>query len=166
MGLFSFLKNAGANLFKSKEEPKVAEKTGTDSAEVIRKQRIILLKGIVESHGLEVQDFDLDLHADQVTVYGQVASQEIKEKVILTLGNVAGIATVDDRLSVVQTETSPPVREAQFHEVKKGDTLSKIAKNYYGDAMKYPVIFEANKPMLKSPDLIYPGQVLRIPHLD
>ncbi|MCB0682299.1 MAG: peptidoglycan-binding protein LysM, partial [Saprospiraceae bacterium] len=148
MGLFSFLKNAGANLFKSKEEPKVAEKTGTDSAEVIRKQRIILLKGIVESHGLEVQDFDLDLHADQVTVYGQVASQEIKEKVILTLGNVAGIATVDDRLSVVQTETSPPVREAQFHEVKKGDTLSKIAKNYYGDAMKYPVIFEANKPML------------------
>ena len=166
MGLFSFLKNAGANLFKSKEEPKVAEKTGTDSAEVIRKQRIILLKGIVESHGLEVQDFDLDLHADQVTVYGQVASQEIKEKVILTLGNVAGIATVDDRLSVVQTETSPPVREAQFHEVKKGDTLSKIAKNYYGDAMKYPVIFEANQPMLENPDKIYPGQVLRIPPLD
>ncbi len=41
--------------------------------------------------------------------------------------------------------------------------LSKIAKEFYGDAMKYPEIFEANKPMLKSADLIYPGQVLRIP---
>ena len=44
-----------------------------------------------------------------------------------------------------------------------GDTLSKIAKEMYGDANKYPVIFEANKPMLKDPDKIYPGQVLRIP---
>ena len=47
-----------------------------------------------------------------------------------------------------------------------GDTLGKIAKNYYGNAMKYPVIFEANKPMLTHPDKIYPGQVLRIPVLD
>ena len=47
----------------------------------------------------------------------------------------------------------------------RGDTLSKIAKQYYSDANKYPVIFEANKPMLKSPDLIYPGQMLRIPPL-
>ena len=54
---------------------------------------------------------------------------------------------------------------AQFHTVESGDTLGKIAKNYYGDAMKYPVIFEANKPMLSHPDKIYPGQVLRIPPL-
>ena len=44
-----------------------------------------------------------------------------------------------------------------------GDNLSKIAKAFYGDANKYPVIFEANKPMLSSPDKIYPGQMLRIP---
>jgi nucleoid-associated protein YgaU len=56
--------------------------------------------------------------------------------------------------------------EAQFHTVVSGDTLGEIVKNYYGNAMKYPVIFEANKPMLKDPDLIYPGQVLRIPALD
>ena len=49
------------------------------------------------------------------------------------------------------------------HTVVSGDTLSKIAKTMYGDAMKYPVIFEANKPMLKHPDKIYPGQLLRIP---
>ena len=56
--------------------------------------------------------------------------------------------------------------EAQFHTVVSGDTLGKIAKKYYGNAMKYPVIFEANKPMLTHPDKIYPGQVLRIPALD
>lgn len=53
--------------------------------------------------------------------------------------------------------------EAKYYTVVKGDTLSKIAKQYYGDAMKYPVIFDANKPMLTDPDKIYPGQVLRIP---
>ena len=47
-----------------------------------------------------------------------------------------------------------------------GDTLSKIAKQHYGNAMKYPVIFEANKPMLEHPDKIYPGQVLRIPPIE
>jgi nucleoid-associated protein YgaU len=49
------------------------------------------------------------------------------------------------------------------HTVVKGDTLSKIAKAQYGDAMKDPVIFEANRPMIEDPDKIYPGQVLRIP---
>ena len=53
--------------------------------------------------------------------------------------------------------------EGTYYEVQKGDTLSKIAKQHYGDANKYPVIFEANKPMLKDPDEIYPGQRLRIP---
>ena len=47
--------------------------------------------------------------------------------------------------------------------MKSGDTLSKIAREFYGSANKYPVIFEANKPMLSNPDRIYPGQVLRIP---
>jgi len=55
---------------------------------------------------------------------------------------------------------------SKFYTVESGDTLSKIAKEHYGDGSKYPIIFEANKPMLKSADLIYPGQVLRIPPLD
>jgi nucleoid-associated protein YgaU len=52
---------------------------------------------------------------------------------------------------------------SKFYEVKSGDTLSKIAQEFYGDGSKFPVIFEANQPMLKSADLIYPGQMLRIP---
>jgi nucleoid-associated protein YgaU len=55
--------------------------------------------------------------------------------------------------------------EATFYTVKRGDTLSGIAKAHYGNAGKYMVIFEANKPMLEDPDKIYPGQVLRIPPL-
>ena len=68
----------------------------------------------------------------------------------------------------IQTGTLHSIEEAamaQFHTVVSGDSLSKIAKEFYGDAMKYPVIFEANKPMLTHPDKIYPGQVLRIPPL-
>ena len=93
-------------------------------------------------------------------VHGMVDDQAEREKVILAVGNVAGIARVDDRL-----ETKKKAPESQMHTVVSGDTLSKIAKKYYGDAGKYPVIFEANKPMLKDPDKIYPGQVLRIPPL-
>ena len=51
------------------------------------------------------------------------------------------------------------------HEVEKGETLGKIAKHYYGDAMKYKQIFEANTDKLKNPDLIHPGQELVIPNL-
>ena len=72
-----------------------------------------------------------------------------------------GVATVNDKM-----EVEDPQPEAQYHEVVSGDNLSKIAKNFYGDANKYPLIFEANKPMLTHPDKIYPGQLLRIPPLE
>jgi len=62
-----------------------------------------------------------------------------------------------------QLEVEVQEPEATFYTVKKGDYLSKISKAVYGDAMKYEIIFEANKPMLSHPDKIYPGQVLRIP---
>ena len=77
----------------------------------------------------------------------------MREKVILAVGNVEGVAEVED-------ESDEP---AVFHTVEKGDNLSKIAKKYLGSANRYPEIFEANKPMLSHPDKIYPGQVLRIP---
>jgi nucleoid-associated protein YgaU len=51
----------------------------------------------------------------------------------------------------------------QTHVVRKGDTLSKIAEEYYGDARLYPKIFEANRDILKDPNKIQPGQKLRIP---
>lgn len=158
MGLFSFLKKAGENLFKS--PAKKASEAAEDAASV-REQQLTALKAAVSSLYIPIDDLDLEINDDVVTVYGQTESQANKEKIILALGNVAGIATVDDRISVVN-----PAPEATFYEVKSGDSLSKIAKAHYGDAMKYPMIFEANKPMLKDPNLIYPGQVLRIPALE
>ena len=74
------------------------------------------------------------------------------------VGNIKGIEKVNNNIEVTN-----PVPEAVFHTVVKGEYLSLISKKYYGDAMRYNEIFEANKPMLKDPDLIYPGQLLRIP---
>lgn len=83
-----------------------------------------------------------------------------REKIILAVGNVEGVGSVADFISVTNPEP-----ESTFHEVKSGDTLSKIARDVYGDPMKYNAIFEANQPLLDHPDKIYPGQILRIPSL-
>ncbi len=157
MGLFSFIKNAGAKVFGIGKT--TAEETADEAT--LAKQKATKLSNVVETLGFKVQDLNIEVNSDNATVWGQADSQATREKVILVLGNTEGIAKVDDRMTV---EISEP--EAQFHTVVKGDYLSKIAKKYYGDAMKYPVIFEANKPMLTNPDNIYPGQVLRIPALD
>jgi nucleoid-associated protein YgaU len=110
---------------------------------------------------------------------GYVPSIDVKEKTVLLAGNIDGISKVDDRLhvgvrpgqatgsvaggSTLGTGTGAPAWQSRTYTVEKGDTLSAIAKKFYGDASDYPIIFEANKPMLADPDKIYPGQVLRIP---
>ena len=94
-----------------------------------------------------------------VTLSGSAPSQEASEKAGLAAGNVANVTSVDNNLE------APAAAAAQYHDVVSGDTLSAISKKYYGDANKYNAIFEANKPMLTSPDKIYPGQKLRIPAL-
>jgi nucleoid-associated protein YgaU len=115
---------------------------------------------MVQGLGFEVEDLSIKVDDGVATISGKVNSQSDKEKIVLAVGNTAGIGRVDDRL-----EIENPEPEATFYTVKSGDSLSKIAKQHYGNAMKYPVIFEANKPMLTDPDKIYPGQVLRIPPL-
>lgn len=153
MGLFSFIKNAGAKVFGI---GKTTEEEATEAASNLR--------NAVETLGFEVADLNIEVNDDVATVWGEAASQATREKVVLVVGNTEGIASVDDRMTVVIAEIEEPV--AQFHTVVSGDTLGKIAKTYYGNAMKYPVIFEANKPMLEHPDKIYVGQVLRIPAID
>lgn len=147
MGLFSFIKGAGQKLFgKKKEEVAPVELSKIDA-----------LKAEVGRLGIPVHGLNIEL-AEQVIVSGSTETNADREKVILALGNVEGIGSVADDIAVTNPEP-----ESVFHEVKSGDTLSKIAKEVYGDPMKYPAIFEANKPMLDHPDKIYPGQILRIP---
>ncbi|MEM6799911.1 MAG: peptidoglycan-binding protein LysM [Bacteroidota bacterium] len=151
MGFFDFVKNAGTKLFGGKTD---AEK---------REEKEAAIRKFVADFELGIEDFTMEFSGeddDTVILGGTVQSQEAKEKLILSVGNVEGIARVEDRMEVIVPEP-----EAQFYTVVSGDSLSKIAKAHYGDAMKYNEIFEANKPMLKDVNLIYPGQVLRIPHL-
>ncbi|MBP7184146.1 MAG: peptidoglycan-binding protein LysM [Saprospiraceae bacterium] len=167
MGLFSFLKNAGAKLFGGKDKPvapvtpQPADVKDASVQDALKTQKENLLKNVITSFGFPVSNLEIELHDDETAVvYGNVDTTAHKEKIILAIGNVDGIASVDDRMNVTNPEP-----EADFYQVQKGDSLSKIAKAFYGDAMKYPVIFEANKPMLTDPDLIYPDQTLRIPKI-
>ncbi|GMU67233.1 MAG: peptidoglycan-binding protein LysM [Acidobacteriota bacterium] len=160
MGLFDFVKNAGEKIF-GKDDPEPAPRThNVDPATLEKMKRNKALQNLVAKLGLEVEQLRIEVDGETATVTGLVDNQAEREKVVLAVGNVIGIARVDDRL-----EAKKKAPEAQMHTVVSGDTLSKIAKKYYGDAGKYPAIFEANKPMLKDPDKIYPGQVLRIPPL-
>jgi len=142
MGLFDFVKSAGAMLGIGRDEPPAVD----------------ALKDEISKNDLKVEGLDVKVDGDTVKVSGKALSQEDKEKVVLALGNIAGVAKVEDNLETEDAEAA-----ALFYTVKSGDTLSKIAKVRYDNANQYMKIFEANKPMLSDPDKIYPGQVLRIP---
>lgn|SRR5665647_1644564 len=153
MGLISFIKNAGDKLFKSDEKRE--------------QEKADLIMAHIKQFGFNTSDIQVKVVDDKVTLMGSIDTIENKNKVIVTAGNVDGVASVEDWLVVKNPPlVTPPQPEKQFYTVKKGDYLSKIAKEVYGNANKYNVIFEANKPMLKDPNLIYPGQVLVIPPLE
>lgn len=144
MGLFNFVKDAGEKLWD----------TVTGNTDQSAKLKEHLDKsGLPDTDKVDVQVVD-----GKAVVTGDGISQELKEKILVAVGNVAGISGVEDNVVVAQPEA-----ESRFYTVKKGDTLSAVAKEMYGNANQYNKIFEANKPMLSSPDKIYPGQVLRIP---
>ena len=164
MGLFTFIKDAGAKIFGGKtSSERKAEASAVEAAREAAEDRAAEqhLFDTINTLGFEVENLCISITDDTATITGKAANQETKEKVMLVVGNSNGIAAVDDNMEV---EIQAPA--ATYHTVKSGDSLSKIAKEVYGNAMKYPVIFEANKPMLSHPDKIYPGQVLRIPSLD
>ncbi len=142
MGMWSFVKGAGKSLFGSK-----AEAATVPEAEALKKE--------VADLGLDTTGIDIKVEGDKVKVSGNAVSQETREKIILAVGNVAGVAEVH--------ADAPAGEEPVFYTVKKGDNLSHIAKETLGNANAYMKIFEANKPMLSHPDKIYPGQMLRIP---
>ena len=158
MGIFDFVKGAGAKLGLGDDEKEKERQFDEDLAE--RRKGNALMRHVM-GLGFEVEKLRVDFDDGVATVTGQVGEQSTREKVVLAIGNTSGVARVDDRMEVV--ETAP---EATMYTVQSGDSLSKIAKEHYGDAMKYPMIFEANKPQLTDPDKIYPGQVLRIPPLE
>jgi nucleoid-associated protein YgaU len=163
MGMLSFIKEAGEKLFgKGKTQETMAaaqaDPSSDDKKKAANDAAADAIMAYIEAQGLKATGLTVTFDGSTATVYGVADNQATKEKIVLCCGNVQGVAAVNDQMTVDQ---SAP--EAQYYTVVKGDNLSKISKQYYGDPNKYAKIFEANKPMLKSPDLIYPGQVLRIP---
>jgi nucleoid-associated protein YgaU len=153
MGLIDFIRSAGEKIFGTNE---AAAAPTTD--ETVLSKRATALEDHVKGLGLPVEGLKIKVTSDVAFVKGTTDTQETREKILLAVGNVAGIARVEDRIDVTNPEP-----EARYYTVEKGDTLSKISKKEYGDPNRYAIIFEANKPMLTHPDKIYPGQVLRIP---
>ena len=161
MGLFDFVKDAGEKLLEYGKGKKDQIFGAGEAAQTEKNQGTAqALEKQVQDLGFQVEGFSITFNKGLATLQGTTKSQEEREKIILAVGNTRGVAQVDDQLLV---ETPAP--QATMYTVQKGDSLSKIAKAHYGDAMKYPLIFEANKPMLQNPDKIYPGQTLRIPPL-
>ena len=158
MGLFSFIKGAGEKLFGGKAAKAAEEATATTYPDP-NAQAAAAIRGYINQQNLGLENLGVTFADGRVTLTGTAPSQEAAEKAMLAAGNVENVTEVDNQIQY------PAGTETRYHDVVKGDTLSAIAKQYYGDASKYPVIFEANKPMLSDPNKIYPGQKLRIPAL-
>ena len=163
MSIVSFLKEAGEKLFggasahaETASGPTVAENVANLNKQAADAMKAYIAKQGLSANGLEVE---FDGASATATVRGEAPDQATREKILLCCGNVAGVAQVKDEMTVAQAAEPP----STYRTVEKGDTLSKIAKEAYGNANAYMKIFEANKPMLADPDKIYPGQVLRIP---
>jgi len=154
MGFFDFFKDAGKKLLGK-----------GDDAEAIKNE--------IESSfdELPIQGLVVEVNGDTVSLGGVAKDQPTKEKAILIAGNVEGIAAVNaDQLVTMQQISAENERvdesyEPVFYTIKKGDTLWGIAEDFYKDGSKYPLIVEANIEVIKDPDLIYPGQAIRIPEL-
>ena len=143
MGLFDFARNIGAKVFGDEEDP-------VDQAGKV--------KSHIEKDNPGVADLEVSVSDGVVSLKGEAESGVALEKAVLLAGNVQGVEKV--MAVTVKTADEPKV---EYYEIVSGDTLSGIAKKYYGDAMQYPRLFEANREVIKDPDLIYPGQKIRIP---
>jgi len=164
MGMFDFIKEAGEKLF-GKGEAKAAQDAAAadpsdDKVDAANHAAGDAIEAYIAQMGLTATGLTITVDGSQgkVTVFGVAPDQATHEKIILCCGNVEGVESVDDKMSVnVESD------ESQWHTVEKGDTLWAISQTAYGNGAAYDKIFEANQPMLSNPDKIYPGQKLRIP---
>ncbi|PID61202.1 MAG: peptidoglycan-binding protein LysM [Gammaproteobacteria bacterium] len=141
MGLFDFASNLGKKLFDNDDDAPTK------------------IKDAIEQDNPGVEDLDVKFENGKAILSGKASSAEAMEKAVLIAGNNEGVSEVD----VSGLSSDGPADNVVYYTVESGDTLSKIAKEYLGDAMAYPQIFEANREVIKDPDLIYPGQKIRIP---
>lgn len=156
MSLFGFVKDIGRKIFNKDEE--AAEK----------------IKQYIESNNPGVENLTVVFDQGIVSLSGECNSPEAFEKCVLMAGNTKGVIDVYTNKMTIASDTpmsnlgdnqSVPNTgvKVEYYTIVSGDTLSKIAKQYYGNAMDYPKIFEANREVIEDPDKIFPGQKIRIP---
>ena len=165
MGVIDFMKDAGEKLFgrgDAQATMTAAKSDPSNDAKIAAANSAAgdAIVTYIKSQNLNATGLTVtfDAASSTVSVFGVAPDQATREKIVLCCGNVSGVAQVKDMMSVDQSEP-----ESKYYTVVSGDTLSKISKQFYGDANKYMKIFEANKPMLSDPNKIYPGQNLRVP---
>jgi nucleoid-associated protein YgaU len=148
MGILDFLTGKG----KAAPAPAGATDSSAAPADALAKE--------LTAQGFDLSTVDIEVDGAKVTLNGAVNSRADMEKIVLAVGNTKGVAQVENNLIAPDADPEAP---SGIHIVVEGDTLWKIAEATLGDGKRYGEIFEANKPMLKHPDRIYPGQRLRIP---
>lgn len=109
---------------------------------------------------LGIKGGDVTVDGDILKVKGEAKTPYEKDLIWDKIKEIGGEKPSDIKANITVADDSVYHR----HIVKSGESLSKIAKHYYGDAMKYKSIFEANTNILKNPDVIHPDQVLVIPN--
>jgi len=143
MGLFDFVRDIGKKLFNRDDEAAAKIKAEIESS----------------NPGVNGLNVNYDPASGKVALSGAATSAEAMQKAVLIAGNVQGVAEVAVNHLQHPAEQEP----VEYYLIQKGDNLSKIAKHFYGDANKYPKIFEANREVIKDANLIFPGQKIRIP---
>lgn len=152
MGLLDFVKDIGSQLFNKDEE----------AADKITEH--------IMANNPGIRDLGVTFTDGKATLIGTTDSTEAAQKAVLLAGNVKGVSEVVPKIDIVEaTSAGKDAASAlepgnvQYYEIASGDTLSKIAQKFYQNANQYQRIFEANREVIKDPDLIYPGQKIRIP---
>ncbi|MES9940726.1 MAG: peptidoglycan-binding protein LysM [Candidatus Thiodiazotropha sp. 6PLUC2] len=141
MGLFDFASNFGKKLFGKDDDP----------AEKIKQQ--------IEADNPGIKNLDVRYEDGKVVLSGDAESAEALEKSVLIAGNVKGVSEV----TADAVNAPEQLAKVEYYTIESGDTLSAIAKRFLGKGSDYPKIFEANREVIKDPNLIYPGQKIRIP---
>jgi LysM repeat protein len=141
MGLFDFVAEMGKKIFGGDDDP--AEK----------------IQESIEEDNPGVSDLKVGFENGVVSISGSADSAEAMEKAVLLAGNIKGVTEVN--IDGLNAPAAAP--DIQYYVIEKGDSLWKIAQEFYGNGADYPKLFEANKEVIKDPDLIYPGQKIRIP---
>ena len=139
-----------------------------DRLEALKSKYASALKVITDT-GVSLQN--LHVQDDKLFVRGRAPSEEAKARVWTAVksvdpkyGDVMLDLTVDPSLKAPAAAPAASQGTAeQTYTVQSGDTLSKISKQFYGDANKYMKIFEANRDVLNDPNMIKVGQKLKVP---